>query len=398
MSVSVFPGEPVTLVATAEDIDLEHLDYRWKTADGRVIGTSPSITVPTSGMSAGKQNIEASVTDRQGNSASCAVSIVIKAFAPPTVSCSADPSKVFPGDSSTISCLAMSPQNRPLSYSYIATGGMIFGTGRRATLRTTRWFARDITVHVNVTDDKGQTATADTSVTVSALPADALPAAAPPAIENTGREFLLSGDSEEPGYGLYSYLLWRNTPSPQDRARYLSVISAFLLIPKASVEEGREMTVDSAGHSVPPAEVVQPKNLNVAYIPVNAVPPADVTAEWVLDNYDVNRARLLLNRVPENLNQGPYIISSLHPLRSELSPSDHILFQNLSSPSITDDIAYQWVRLFQDQALRQEFWRADMMADFVLGMRTKVSLVAGILPPTIDGLAIWIKWFSPSAH
>jgi hypothetical protein len=64
----------------------------------------------------------------------------------------------------------VSPQNRPLTYSYQASAGSITGTGTTATLSTTGAPAGTITVTCNVADDKGQTASATTSVNVAAPP------------------------------------------------------------------------------------------------------------------------------------------------------------------------------------------------------------------------------------
>ena len=76
-----------------------------------------------------------------------------------------------PGQSSTITSQGTSPQNRPLTYSYSATSGSINGNTSTATLDTTGAAPGTITVTCNVVDDKGQTASTTTSVTVSAPPA-----------------------------------------------------------------------------------------------------------------------------------------------------------------------------------------------------------------------------------
>ncbi len=60
--------------------------------------------------------------------ADCTASFTVKAFEPPTISCSANPSTVNPGDSATITANGVSPQNRPLTYSYSSTAGSISGT------------------------------------------------------------------------------------------------------------------------------------------------------------------------------------------------------------------------------------------------------------------------------
>ena len=62
--------------------------------------------------------------------------ISVKAFEPPTVSCIANPANVISGDPSTITATGVSPQNRPLTYSYSSTSGAVSGTGTTATLST----------------------------------------------------------------------------------------------------------------------------------------------------------------------------------------------------------------------------------------------------------------------
>src|SRR6185437_9339836 len=80
-----------------------------------------------------------------------------------------------PGDSATITASGVSPQNRPLTYSYSATEGSVSGNAGTATLSTAGAAPGTITVTCNVVDDKGQTASSTTSVTVSAPPAPPAP-------------------------------------------------------------------------------------------------------------------------------------------------------------------------------------------------------------------------------
>jgi hypothetical protein len=91
-------------------------------------------------------------------------------FQPPTVGCSANPATVQAGTPSTITANGVSPQNRPLTYSYSATAGSISGNTSTATLQTTGVAPGPITVTCNAVDDKGQTASQMTTVTVSAPP------------------------------------------------------------------------------------------------------------------------------------------------------------------------------------------------------------------------------------
>ena len=109
--------------------------------------------------------------------ADCSAPYTIKQFDPPTISCSANPSTVNSGDSSTITANGVSPQNRPLTYSYSATAGSVSGNTSTATLATTGAApGTTITVTCNVVDDKGQTASTTTSVTLNAPPPVAAPA------------------------------------------------------------------------------------------------------------------------------------------------------------------------------------------------------------------------------
>ena len=92
----------------------------------------------------------------------------MKAFEPPTVSCSASPNTIKPGETSVITATGVSPQNRPLTYSYSATAGSVSGNGNTATFNSAGAPTGAAGVTCKVTDDKGQSATADTSVTVVA--------------------------------------------------------------------------------------------------------------------------------------------------------------------------------------------------------------------------------------
>ena len=113
--------------------------------------------------------------NKPGQMADCSADFTVKAFEPPTIGCSANPSTVNPGDSSTITANGVSPQNRPLTYSYSATAGTVSGTTGTATLSTAGAAPGPITVTCNVVDDKGQTASQTTTVTVIAPAATVAP-------------------------------------------------------------------------------------------------------------------------------------------------------------------------------------------------------------------------------
>ncbi|HEY0784570.1 MAG TPA: hypothetical protein VGD62_01790, partial [Acidobacteriaceae bacterium] len=140
-----------------------------------VKGDNSTGTVDTTTLAPGQYTVTGHVSEgaKPGQFADCTANFTVKPFEPPTISCSANPASVNPGDSSTITAMGVSPQNRPLTYSYSASSGNISGTSNTATLATAGAPAGSITVTCNVADDKGQTASATTTVTVAAPPAPA---------------------------------------------------------------------------------------------------------------------------------------------------------------------------------------------------------------------------------
>ncbi len=169
---TVFPGDPVTVTGTALNVlPKKTPTYSWTSTGGVVSGNSNVTNVDTKDLNAGTYTVKGHVSDgtKPGRMADCSVDFTVKAFEPPTISCSANPSSINPGDSSTITSSGVSPQNRPLTYSYSASAGSISGSTSTATLTTSPGVAPGaITVTCNVVDDKGQTASTMTTVTVNA--------------------------------------------------------------------------------------------------------------------------------------------------------------------------------------------------------------------------------------
>jgi outer membrane protein OmpA-like peptidoglycan-associated protein len=170
---SVFPGEQVTVTGTATNLNPKKTaSYNWSGQGLTVGGTNPTATIDTANLQPGTYTVSGHVAEgnKPGQSADCTTQFTVKQFEPPTVSCTANPTTVKPGESSTITCNGVSPQNRPLTYSYSASAGSINGTGNTATLSTTGAPSGSITVTGTVQDDKGQTASATTTVDVQAPP------------------------------------------------------------------------------------------------------------------------------------------------------------------------------------------------------------------------------------
>jgi outer membrane protein OmpA-like peptidoglycan-associated protein len=175
---AVFPGDPMAISGTALNLDPNKTAvYTWSVDGGTVSGTADTGKIDTTNVAAGSYTLKGHVSEGSspGENADCTAPYAVNAYAPPTVSCSADPSTVISGNTSTITASGISPQNRPLTYSYSATAGMVSGTGATATLTTGGVAAGAVNVTCNVVDDKGQAASAIATVTVTAPPVAAAP-------------------------------------------------------------------------------------------------------------------------------------------------------------------------------------------------------------------------------
>ena len=175
---TVYPGDPVTVTGTAANLNPKKTpSYTWTSDGGTVSGTSNVANVATTNLNPGSYTVKGHVSEgnKPGEMADCSAPFTVQQFAPPTVTCSANPSTVAPGDSSTITATGVSPQNRPLTYSYSSTAGSVTGNTSTATLNTTGAAPGTITVTANVVDDKGQSASCTASVTVNAPPAPPAP-------------------------------------------------------------------------------------------------------------------------------------------------------------------------------------------------------------------------------
>ncbi|MGD0800190.1 MAG: OmpA family protein [Terracidiphilus sp.] len=174
---AIFPGEPVTVTATPGSLDTNNKKlsvlYTWSGTG--VTGNGQTATVATSALAPGSYTVKAEVKEgkagkeglKPGQSADASASFTVKEFEPPTISCSASPSNLKPGDGSTVTAVGVSPQNRPLTYTFAASAGSISGSGATAAFSSAGAPTGDVGITCNVADDKGHTATASTSVTIT---------------------------------------------------------------------------------------------------------------------------------------------------------------------------------------------------------------------------------------
>ncbi|MFZ3339436.1 MAG: hypothetical protein WA213_01040 [Terriglobales bacterium] len=173
----VMVGEPVHVTVAASNFNPKHtLAYSWSSSGGKIEGKDTTATIDTNGIAGGSYTATATVTDakaKKNNTASCTASFTVKEPPknPPQMSCSANPTTVQAGTSSTIACSCTSPDNVPVTVSgWNASGGSISGTGDTATLSTAGAASGPITVNATCTDSRGLTASSSSTVTVENPP------------------------------------------------------------------------------------------------------------------------------------------------------------------------------------------------------------------------------------
>ncbi|HEV2380094.1 MAG TPA: hypothetical protein VG206_09910 [Terriglobia bacterium] len=174
---SIYPGTDVTINCTPGNLDPKmNAIYSYSGVGAQGNGTTT--TVNTSSLAPGSYTVQGTVKEgkkgKEGvkpwQNALGTATFTVKAFEPPTISCSANPTTIKPGDTSTITCNAVSPQNLPLTYSYSASAGNITGTGPTAVYSSTGAPTGAVGITGKVSDDKGHTVSADTTVTIEAPP------------------------------------------------------------------------------------------------------------------------------------------------------------------------------------------------------------------------------------
>lgn len=175
-----------------------------------------------------------------------------------------------------------------------------------------------------------------------------------------GWSLLPSGTEEEPGFGLYSYLLISSPPeSAPTRALYTAVVTAL---------STNAISTSAALSYVPPT------NINLLLIPVVGTPVKDVSPDWILQHYDYARAAVWLASVSgDSLRRGTiYVVSARAPLGNrDASPR---IMMDLSSVSV--NLVDAWVRVFLSQTAKEESWVSNAKERLVLQIANTVTILS----------------------
>jgi hypothetical protein len=171
----IFAGDPIKVESNTINVrKATGLTYSWSTSGGSIGSkvSSSDVQVGTTGLAPGEYLVKGRLLKHQGGReiAFCEAPFTVREFEPPTIACSANPSSAVSGTDIAISTTGGSPQNRPLTYSYAATRGVVHATGPTAVLSTVGTSAGPITVTCNTADDLGHSASSTFSVTIIAPP------------------------------------------------------------------------------------------------------------------------------------------------------------------------------------------------------------------------------------
>ncbi|MDR3774579.1 MAG: hypothetical protein P4L26_14595 [Terracidiphilus sp.] len=164
---AVFPGEPVTITATPSGLNPKLKEtYTW--AGPQASANGNVVAIDTNSLTPGAYAVRATVTEgtKHTQSTDCVARFTVNRWEPPALACSAVPATIEPGQISTILLSGRSPQNLPLTYKCTSTAGSVVIDGNKAAFSIAGAPAGPVTIHCGVTDNQGQAAACDTSITI----------------------------------------------------------------------------------------------------------------------------------------------------------------------------------------------------------------------------------------
>jgi outer membrane protein OmpA-like peptidoglycan-associated protein len=148
------------------------LTYTWTASGGKISGTGPSVRWDPAGAVAGSITLNARVDNGAGKTSSCSSMITVqpKPNPPPTMSCSADRSRVLVGERPQITANVNDQTGTPLNYTWQTNGGQVVGSGSSVQLDTSGLSPGAYTVTGRVENGRGGAADCSTSIAVEAPP------------------------------------------------------------------------------------------------------------------------------------------------------------------------------------------------------------------------------------
>jgi hypothetical protein len=189
-----------------------------------------------------------------------------------------------------------------------------------------------------------------------------------------GRAYLLPNQTEEAGFGLYSYIIMRVPPNAATRERYLNAISEYLR-QIASVNALRRY--------------VSTENLNIMYLPLRRR-IANPNADSLLAIYDYARAQVLLSQFRQVSGDGPFLLGTRTPLSSRSAETTPVIVHDLSA--VPPHLVGLWVAEYLTQTAQERYWEENTLRQVSLKLRTIISVLGQGVPDVQSSLDSWIKW------
>lgn len=283
--------------------------------------------------------------------------------------CSSDRPVVESGDTISVNTYINLANNHSLNYEWSTTSGKILGNGAKVKWEFTGVLPGTYYSMVRITESNKiiDSCKVQAIVTVPLTQRDIL--------RETGKSFLVRGENETKGYGLYSYLLLGSPPNDTELERYRELIETYLKIIPDILQLEKYIPINE---------------LNVDYLPVESKPTSEISVNWVLEHYDYARARFLLKNIHRANRVGPYILSYYKPLSDELNISEKYLFQDFSTVPV--HLISLWVKEFLNQAAQERYWEQAKTQSFVIKLRMSIGILAEGLPGVKKALDEWISW------
>jgi len=202
------------------------------------------------------------------------------------------------------------------------------------------------------------------------------------AAEVVYRKYLLQGENEEGGYGLYSYLIFSGEPANDTEfKRYLTLYRAY----RDKIRKYPE----------PGFEKISKAEVNITYWPLRVAPGTKIPAEeWAenerffVENYDYSRVSLTFKVPKQDLKHvGPFILAYHFPLGNV--PPDpakkEMLLIDLSG--MDEELFGEMLGSFQEKVTAlPKSWKEKFDWEF---MRTQIYASLKPLPDPILFVAEW---------